>query len=159
MACGPGGLPPVPTISAAGAALGRSFRRIIHARGAVLWACRPRARAASPMFRASPAQRAPHDLRGAARHFHLSLESSQCSSSHLSGLEPPTHKTVSTNTVITSSLRVYATSSPIRRYTVVYQRIALFDERCCNDSLRNTHVNKKHALSDSQAAVSRDHGP
>ena len=58
--------------------------------------------------------------------------------------DPSLNKT--TPGVIASTLRVRETSQLIRRQTVVYQRIARFDKRCCNDSLRNTHVNKKNAL-------------
>ena len=63
------------------------------------------------------------------------------------------------NIVIASAAAYSESSQRIHRQTVVYQRIALFDERCCNDSLRNTHVNKTTPSLTPGAAVSRDHGP
>ena len=151
MACGPGGLPPVPTISAAGAALGGSFRRIIHARGAVLWACRP-PRVRLPRCSGLPSAACPARFARSRAPLPLVFGVLQVIFKAPGGAQRSDSPTrVSTKPRPASSsrpLRVRETSQLIRRQTVVYQRIALFDKRCCNDSLRNTHVNKK-TLSDS----------
>ena len=104
------------------------------------WVCRPCACRCCSL--ALPAQRAPHERE---EPIPLPLVLGDLGSTppvrqHCpkSGLPDRLNKTPSSP----RPLRVREPSQPIRRQTVVYQRIALFDERCCNDSLRNTHVNK-----------------